>query len=48
MDISSDSATIDRSAEEFFAFLVAAENVPRWNYAVEPADFLGPPDAVRS
>ena len=48
MDTSSDSVTIDRSAEEFFAFLVGAENVPRWNYAVEPEDFLGPPDVARS
>jgi ligand-binding SRPBCC domain-containing protein len=35
METFKNTVTIDRPAEEVFAFLADFENVPRWNYAVD-------------
>jgi ligand-binding SRPBCC domain-containing protein len=35
METFKNTVTIDRPAEEVFAFLADFENVPRWNYAID-------------
>ncbi len=35
METFANTLTIDRPAEEVFAFLADFENVPKWNYAIE-------------
>jgi uncharacterized membrane protein len=35
METFANTVTIDRPAEEVFAFLADFENVPRWNYAID-------------
>ena len=42
METFENTVTIQRPAEEVFAFLADFENVPRWNYAIEETRKVSP------